>query len=162
MRPSKPLPTEYRRCVGMMLLNKDNQVFVGRRIFREGGESWQMPQGGVDGDEDLLVAASRELQEETGVTSVSMLAEAPQWFNYDLPPDLLGVALRGKYRGQTQKWFAFRFEGLDSEIDLNAHEPPEFEAWRWVPMRELPSLIVPFKRDVYVRVVDAFAHLDTP
>lgn len=159
MTASSPkLPTQYRRCVGIMLLNREGLVFVGRRIDREADEVWQMPQGGVDDGENLAVAARRELAEETGVSNIELLAEAPEWYRYDLPPHLLGVALKGKYRGQTQKWFAMRFLGADADIDLNVHEP-EFDAWQWVRMSQLPDLIVPFKRQVYVDVVDAFRHL---
>jgi putative (di)nucleoside polyphosphate hydrolase len=158
MTPPSHGPKDYRRCVGVMLLNRQGLVFVGRRIDREANETWQMPQGGVDAGENLADAARRELAEETGITRAELLAEAPDWLKYDLPPHLMGVALKGKYRGQTQKWFAMRFLGDDAEIDLNVHEP-EFDAWRWVPMTELPSLIVPFKRQVYVDVIKAFQHL---
>lgn len=156
--PRAQWPTEYRRCVGVMLLNHEGKVFVGRRIDREADEIWQMPQGGIDAGEDVLAAAMRELAEETGVTAVTVLQEAPDWYRYDLPDHLMGVALRGRYRGQTQKWFAMRFEGQDTDIDLNAHKP-EFDAWRWVAMETLPDLIVPFKRNVYVNVVQAFRNL---
>lgn len=156
--PQSKWPKAYRRCVGVMLLNRDGLVFTGRRIDREGEETWQMPQGGVDDGEDLAAAARRELAEETGVVNAELLAEAPDWLQYDLPPHLMGVALKGKYRGQKQKWFAMRFLGRDEDIDLNVHEP-EFDSWRWVRMSELPDLIVPFKRQVYIDVVDAFRHL---
>jgi putative (di)nucleoside polyphosphate hydrolase len=156
--PQNQWPLAYRRCVGVMLLNRDGLVFVGRRIDREANETWQMPQGGVDVGENLVDAARRELAEETGIAQAELLAEAPEWLSYDLPPHLMGVALKGKYRGQTQKWFAMRFLGRDADIDLNAHEP-EFDAWRWVSMPELPALIVPFKRQVYLDVVAAFRHL---
>ncbi|MEQ9244431.1 MAG: RNA pyrophosphohydrolase, partial [Nitratireductor sp.] len=123
---------------------------------------WQMPQGGVDRGEDPREAAYRELYEETGIKSVSFLAETPEWITYDLPEHLIGVALKGKYRGQKQKWFAFRFEGQDTEIAINpppgGHEA-EFDMWEWKPMTDLPKLIVPFKRKVYDSVVDAFRHL---
>jgi putative (di)nucleoside polyphosphate hydrolase len=151
-------PTEYRRCVGIMLLNRQGHVFVGRRIDREANETWQMPQGGVDDGEDLVAAARRELAEETGIAHAELLAEAKDWFRYDLPPHLIGVALKGRFRGQTQKWFAMRFLGQDGDIDLNVHEP-EFDAWRWVAMDALTELIVPFKRQVYADVVKAFRHL---
>jgi putative (di)nucleoside polyphosphate hydrolase len=121
-----------------------------------------MPQGGIDKGEEPLEAAWRELYEETGIKSASLLAEAPDWINYDLPAQLIGIGLKGKYRGQTQRWFAFRFEGSEDEIAINP--PPgghaaEFDAWEWKRMEELPELIVPFKRDVYLKVVSAFQHL---
>lgn len=155
----------YRRCVGAMLLNRDGLVFVGHRLPDHENNSlddpWQMPQGGVDEGEDLLVAAKRELAEETNVTSVSFLAEAPDWYSYDIPREVVGARM-AKWRGQTQKWFAFRFEGDESEINvahpLGGHEA-EFSGWRWVPMSDLPGLVVPFKRPVYEQVVTAFRHL---
>ena len=121
-----------------------------------------MPQGGIDKGEEPLEAAWRELYEETGIKTASLLAEAPDWINYDLPAPLIGIGLKGKYRGQTQRWFAFRFEGSDDEVAINP--PPgghsaEFDAWEWRRMEELPELIVPFKRDVYLKVVEAFRHL---
>lgn len=123
-----------------------------------------MPQGGIDKGEDPLDAAYRELYEETGIKTVTLLAEARDWINYDLPPALIGIGLRGKFRGQTQRWFAFRFDGDDSEIAINpppgGHEP-EFDAWEWKPMQQLPELIVPFKRAVYDQVVAEFQHLET-
>lgn len=158
----------YRPCVGIMVLNREGLVWAGRRISEGNSEYdgspqlWQMPQGGIDPGEDPLPAAIRELYEETGIKSVSLLAEAGRWINYDLPAQLIGIGLRGKYRGQTQRWFAFRFEGDESEIMINP--PPgghsaEFDAWAWKPMQDLPGLIVPFKRAVYEEVVAEFAHL---
>ena len=158
----------YRMCVGVMLLNAAGLVFVGRRrqLSMNGDTSddyaWQMPQGGIDRGESPLAAAQRELEEETGIRSVSLLAEAPHWYNYDLPVDLGGRAFRGRYRGQTQKWFAFRFEGDEREIDIlnpAGGVKPEFSEWRWEEMERLPELIIPFKRDVYERVVADFRHL---
>ncbi|KFB08667.1 RNA pyrophosphohydrolase [Nitratireductor basaltis] len=158
----------YRQCVGVMVLDAQGRVWAGRRIVEPKGELegvpqlWQMPQGGIDKGEDPLEAALRELYEETGMRSVSLLAEAPEWINYDLPDHLIGVALKGRYRGQTQRWFAFRFEGDEGEIAINP--PPgghsaEFDAWEWKRLDELPQLIVPFKRKVYEQVVEAFRHL---
>jgi len=149
-----------------MLLNRAGLVFVGRRDIGGNehaakGFEWQMPQGGIDEGEEPLEAARRELFEETNVRSAALLAEAPDWYSYDIPRALLGEAWRGRYRGQTQKWFAFRFEGPETEIDVAApgdHEP-EFHEWRWVPMTEVPGLVIPFKRGVYERVVEAFRHL---
>jgi len=158
----------YRPCVGVMILNHDGLVWAGRRIPDGNAEYdgsphlWQMPQGGIDKGEDPLEAAYRELHEETGIKTVTLLAEAKDWINYDLPPQLIGIGLKGKYRGQTQRWFAFRFKGDESEIAINpppgGHEP-EFDAWEWKPMHDLPGLIVPFKRAVYDRVVSEFSHL---
>ena len=156
----------YRPCVGMMVLNARGLVFIGRRT--EGPEHvdlthvWQMPQGGIDKGEDPWPAALRELQEETSITSVKKLGEIPEWLDYDLPPKVAKQAWKGRYRGQTQKWYALRFTGDDGEI--NIHEPagghePELIEWRWEPMRNLPDLVIPFKRAVYQRVVDAFAYL---
>jgi putative (di)nucleoside polyphosphate hydrolase len=156
----------YRPCVGVMLLNGDNHVFVGRRTDHpEGPEGsgtwWQMPQGGLDEGEDPEAAALRELQEETSVRSVCILGRTRDWHSYDIPDELLGIAWEGRYRGQKQMWFAARFEGPDSEIDLNPREghEQEFDAWRWAPLAELPALVVPFKRDVYERVIRELAPL---
>ncbi|MBH0238065.1 RNA pyrophosphohydrolase [Methylobrevis albus] len=163
----------YRPCVGIMLLSRDGRAFVGQRRRQEGStqpidpdDAWQMPQGGIDEGEDPLAAAKRELYEETNVSSVSLIAEAPDWYAYDLPPDLVRKSWKGRWRGQTQKWFAFRFEGDESEIDIDrpaggAHKP-EFGAWRWETLDRLPGLIVAFKRPVYEQVVAAFAHLAAP
>ena len=156
----KSLP--FRPCVGIMLVNASNHVFIGRRLREAGPEhvsddhAWQMPQGGIDEGEAPLQAALRELQEETNVTSVSLIAEAPDWLTYELPQDVAKQAWKGRYRGQTQKWFAFRFEGDESEIDIlnPAGAPhPEFEAWRWEHPARLPALVIPFKRQVYEQVV---------
>jgi putative (di)nucleoside polyphosphate hydrolase len=153
----------YRPCVGLMVLNRTGRVFVGRRI--DGPEHvddihvWQMPQGGVDPGEDPWPAALRELHEETNIRSVEKLGEIAQWLSYDIPRDIVGRAWKGKYRGQTQKWFALRFTGDEREIDI-AHpggHKPEFSAWRWESMQNLPALIIPFKRPVYERVVQEFA-----
>ncbi len=168
--PVKAEDLPYRPCVGVMILNAEGLVWAGRRIpignsEYDGSENlWQMPQGGIDEGEDPLEAAYRELYEETGMKTVTLLAEASGWINYDLPPELIGIGLRGKFRGQTQRWFAFRFDGDESEIAINpppgGHEP-EFDQWEWKPMEELPELIVTFKRGVYERVVAEFSHLAT-
>jgi putative (di)nucleoside polyphosphate hydrolase len=159
----------YRPCVGVMLLNRDGLVFVGRRKSEAGSEhvadgyAWQMPQGGIDPGETPYEAALRELYEETNIRSVRLLAEAPEWYAYDLPPIVAGRAWKGRFRGQTQKWFALRFEGDESEIDINrpagGQHKPEFDEWRWEAMSNLPGLIIPFKRSVYENVVAAFSHL---
>lgn len=150
-----PAELPYRPCVGVMLTNGKGGVFVGSRIDREAGEAWQMPQGGIDKGEDLEEAARRELFEETGVTTIEILAESKDWLVYDLPPELVGKALKGKYRGQTQKWFLARFTGDETEIRLDLHDP-EFEAWKWVEVDTLPELIVPFKRKLYEALVAEF------
>jgi putative (di)nucleoside polyphosphate hydrolase len=165
---TKDLP--YRRSAGVALLNRDGAVFIGRRKkSREAGlvvgHEWQMPQGGIDDGEAPFEAALRELFEETNVSSASLIAEAPQWLSYDLP-DNAKSRWRGRYRGQTQKWFLLRFEGEDSEIDIErpggGGHTPEFDAWRWERLEALPDLVVPFKRRVYEGVVAAFAPLAGP
>ncbi|MCX5518854.1 RNA pyrophosphohydrolase [Kaistia defluvii] len=166
-KPVDPTSLPYRPCVGTVVFNKDGLVFIGERSpnaeLTPGDPVWQLPQGGIDKGEDPLPAARRELFEETSIRTVSLLAEAEGWFDYDLPPDLVGIALKGKYRGQRQKWFAFRFEGDESEINVlepgDGSAEAEFISWRWEPLEHLPSLIVPFKRRVYEQVVSAFRHL---
>jgi putative (di)nucleoside polyphosphate hydrolase len=157
----------YRPCVGIVLLNAEGKVWAGRRMpntetFGKDAYLWQMPQGGIDKGEDPLPAAKRELWEETGITSASLLGEIDEWLNYDLPDELIGIGLRGKYRGQTQKWYAFRFEGSEEEINIT-HPPDgsdqEFDKWEWKDLCEMPDLIVAFKREIYERVVIEFAHL---
>ena len=157
----------YRDCVGVAVFNAHGNVFLGHRKpegdpdqSAQQGHAWQMPQGGIDKGEDPLRAALRELYEETNITSVSLLAEAPEWIYYDLPDELVGVAFKGKYRGQRQRWFAFAFTGPDSEIDVThpggGKFKPEFSTWRWEKLSRAPSLIVPFKRPAYEAVVEAF------
>ena len=141
----------YRPCVGIMLFNQDGKVFVGKRIDQS-VEGWQMPQGGIDKGESPRDAALRELREEAGTAKAEVIAEMEEWVTYDLPEHLIGVAFRGKYKGQKQKWFALRFTGSDSDIDLTAHDP-EFSDFRWVTLEELPELIVPFKRQTYRAVI---------
>jgi putative (di)nucleoside polyphosphate hydrolase len=157
----------YRDCVGVAVFNADGRVFVGRRMpandpedTSETNAPWQMPQGGIDKGEKPIDAAWRELFEETSIRSIELITEIDDWIYYDLPDEALGIALRGKYRGQRQRWFAFRFTGADSEINVHtpgggAH-PAEFDKWRWEKLETLPDLIVPFKRDAYLQVVEAF------
>ena len=165
---SNQLP--YRPCVGVALVNRDGDAFLGHRKRKRNGEvlderSWQMPQGGIDEGEDPLAAAKRELWEETNVRSVELIAELPEWQNYDLPDNARG-RWAGRYRGQSQKWFLFRFIGQDSEIDVrfpaDGKHGAEFDAWRWERFERLPDLVVPFKRKVYETVAAAFAPLARP
>ncbi len=147
----------YRRCAGVYLLNPDGRVWVGERNDAPG--AWQMPQGGIDDGEAPQAAALRELEEETGTANVEFLAEAPHWLKYDLPADLQRRAWKGRWNGQMQKWFAYRFDGSDLEIDVLGVAKPEFERWKWVRPDQLPELIVPFKRPIYEAVVEVFRPL---
>ena len=165
MRPGADVP--YRPCVGIALFNRDGLVFVGKRKKDAGPEhvddvyAWQMPQGGIDKGEDPLEAAKRELWEETNVRSATLLGRAGDWYTYDLPSAVSETAWKGRWRGQTQLWFAFRFEGSDDEINVAApaggKHKPEFDAWRWERLETTPGLIIPFKRPVYEKVAADFA-----
>jgi putative (di)nucleoside polyphosphate hydrolase len=151
----------YRANVGALLFNPRGLVFVARRADLPNAEGapggWQLPQGGVDPDEDLRRAVLRELAEEIGTDRAEIVAEHPAWLSYDLPSALVGVALGGRYRGQRQRWFALRFTGQDADIRLDLDPHPEFDAWRWAALSELPALAVDFKRAIYQELVRAFA-----
>lgn len=153
-----PANLPYRPCVGVMLVNAEGRVFVGKRIDSKEGDAWQMPQGGIDDGEELHPAGMRELAEETGVSPelVSVIAQTREELFYDLPDHLVGKLWKGRYRGQRQHWLLLRFNGSDEDIRLDAHDPAEFSDWRWVEPHELPELIVPFKRRVYRQVLEAF------
>lgn len=153
-----PQTLPYRPCVGVMLINQEGRIWAGQRIDAPAGTAaWQMPQGGIDPDEKPRAAAYRELWEETGVTrdQVEFLGKTHGWVTYDLPPDLLGKVWGGKYRGQKQKWFLFRYIGQDSDIIIDT-EHPEFSQWKWIGAAEMLTAIVPFKRTVYEEVVRSF------
>jgi putative (di)nucleoside polyphosphate hydrolase len=147
----------YRPCVGIFLLSAERRVFVGQRI-EAATDAWQMPQGGIDRGEDPLRAGLREMAEEIGTDKATLLAASRVWRAYDLPPGLARRMWGGRYRGQTQKWLAFRFDGADADIRIQ-HRHAEFRAWQWADPARLAELIVPFKRDVYLSVVDEFRPL---
>lgn len=152
----EPLPG-YRRNVGIMLVNPAGLIFVGSRIDFA-SDAWQMPQGGIDAGETPAQAAMRELHEEVGTDKAEILGESAGWLSYDLPAKLRRKLWRGRWRGQSQKWFAMRFTGTDSDIDIDTKHP-EFGAWRWVEPQQIVDLIVPFKRDLYRAVLEEFAPL---
>jgi putative (di)nucleoside polyphosphate hydrolase len=161
-----PIPRlPLRPCVGIMLINNQGLVWIGRRLPKWVGDKsafvWQMPQGGIAAGEEPQQAALRELEEETSARSVELLAEASDWLSYELPDHLVGIALKGRYRGQRQKWFAMRFTGEDSEIDIGPKDghKAEFNAWRWAELDEVVDLVVPFKRPIYEVLAREFEHL---
>ncbi len=149
----------YRPCVGITLFNSEGKVFVGERIDTAG--AWQMPQGGIDPNEDIESAALREMKEEIGTDKAEIIRIAEHTIRYDLPDDIAKKIWNGKYRGQEQTWVAFRFNGQDKDIDLNTFTHSEFSAWKWVSLSKLPDYIVPFKRDVYMQVVKMFRDIPT-
>ncbi len=161
----------YRPCAGVALFNKEGKVFVGRRNDLPASElagqkiqyPWQMPQGGIDRNEDALTAAIRELREETSVVSAQLITEAESWLTYDFPPEVAKKLMKGKFRGQRQMWFAMLFTGDDSEINIlapdgGAHKP-EFYEWRWEKLENLPDLVIPFKHEIYVQLAQWFADI---
>jgi len=156
----------YRRNVGAVLFNRQGKVFIARRADLPNAEGavggWQLPQGGIDADEDPRAAVLRELAEEIGTDRAEIIGEHDVWLTYDLPPELMGIALGGRFRGQTQRWFALRFTGEDSDIRLDADPDPEFDAWRWEDLEQLPLLAVEFKRAIYAVLVSAFARFAVP
>jgi putative (di)nucleoside polyphosphate hydrolase len=156
----------YRRNVGAVLFDRRGRVLVARRADFPNAEGapggWQLPQGGIDDAEDPRAAVLRELAEEIGTDRAEIIGEHPDWLTYDLPPELLGRALGGRYRGQRQRWFALRFLGDDAEIRLDADPHPEFDAWRWADFSELPALAVAFKREIYELLVTSFGRFARP
>jgi len=152
-----PATLPYRANVGAVLFDRGGRVFLARRADLATADGWQLPQGGIDTGEDPRAAVRRELAEEIGTDRAEIIAEHPDWLSYDLPDALLGVALGGRYRGQRQRWFALRFTGTDADIRLDRDPHPEFDAWRWGRLAELPGLAVPFKRPIYETLARAFA-----
>ena len=151
----KDLP--YRPCVGAMVFNRNGEVFVARRIDTV-AEAWQMPQGGIDKGEDPRDAVLRELEEEIGTDKFEIIEETEEWLCYDLPEELIGKVWKGRYRGQRMKWYALRFTGKDSDIDLDT-DHPEFEDWKWLPLDKIADMIVPFKHGVYQALLEHFGHI---
>ena len=161
-----PETLPYRPNVGAVLFNRAGEIFVARRADLPNAEGapggWQLPQGGIDADEDPRLAVLRELEEEIGTARARIIGEHPAWLTYELPPELLGRALGGRYRGQRQRWFALRFEGQDSDIRLDLDPHPEFDAWRWAPLAALPGMAVGFKQSIYDVLAVSFARFAVP
>jgi putative (di)nucleoside polyphosphate hydrolase len=157
-RPKDSAGLSYRRGVGAVLINAAGLVFAGRRLGAY-SEAWQMPQGGIDEGESPKQAVLRELEEETGTNKAEIIAESRDWLTYDLPDDQIGNIWGGQFRGQTQKWFALEFTGIDDDIDISADDKPEFSEWRWIALEDLPGLIVPFKRRLYEDILREFQDL---
>jgi len=166
MNHPDPAALPYRPNVGAVLFDRRGKIFVARRADFPNAEGapggWQLPQGGIDDDEDPRGAVRRELAEEIGIDKADIIGEHQDWLTYDLPPELLGVSLGGKYRGQRQRWFALRFTGSDADIRLDADPHPEFDAWRWADLAELPGLAVPFKLAIYRVLAVSFARFAVP
>ena len=160
-----PLTLPYRRNVGAVLFHRDGRILVARRANLPDAEGaaggWQLPQGGIDDGEDPTKAIFRELGEEIGTTNAEIIGEHPDWLDYDLPDYLIGKAFKGRFRGQRQKWFALRFLGEDTDIRLDTDPHPEFDAWRWTALSDLPALAVPFKRTIYEILARDFAGFTT-
>jgi putative (di)nucleoside polyphosphate hydrolase len=164
--PERSPNLPYRPNVGAVLFGPGGRIFVARRADLPNAEGapggWQLPQGGIDADEDPREAVLRELAEEIGTDRADIIGEHPDWLTYDLPPELLGRALGGRYRGQRQRWFALRFTGTDADIRLDLDPHPEFDAWRWAALADLPALAVPFKRAIYETLAVSFARFAIP
>jgi putative (di)nucleoside polyphosphate hydrolase len=161
-RETEPDLSKYRTNVGIVVFNRAGLVWLGRRHGTEPPFNWQFPQGGVDAGEDFEAAARRELEEETGISSVALLGETKDWIVYDFPPGYGGSKAARGFMGQKQKWFAYRFEGDDDEIDLEAFHEIEFDAWKWTRLEDALDTVVPFKKASYVKVVEAFARFARP
>ena len=141
----------YRPCVGITLINHDNKIFAGQRIDNS-TNAWQMPQGGVNSSEDFNTAMRRELYEETSIKDIKIIKEINHTYEYELPKNLIGIIWKGKFRGQKQKWFIAKFLGNENEINLNTNHP-EFIEWKWIDARMLPSVIVNFKKSLYLNLL---------